>query len=55
MASMASNDAGPASMANDSDLLFPPEPDPQKAATDAARAESQEVVELPRPKQKAKL
>jgi tetratricopeptide (TPR) repeat protein len=29
-----SNDAGPASMANDSDLLFPPEPDPQKAATD---------------------
>ena len=31
-----SNDAGPASMANDSDLLFPPEPDPQKAATDDA-------------------
>ena len=29
-----SNDAGPASMANDSDLLFPPEPDPQQAATD---------------------
>ena len=36
MASVASNDAGPASMANDSDLLFPPEPDPQKAATDDA-------------------
>jgi tetratricopeptide (TPR) repeat protein len=36
MASMASNDAGPASMANDSDLLFPEEPDPQKAATDDA-------------------
>ena len=35
-ASMASSDAGPASMANDSDLLFPPEPDPQKAATDDA-------------------
>ena len=33
---MASSDAGPASMANDSDLLFPEEPDPQKAATDDA-------------------
>ena len=36
MASMASSDVGPASMANDSDLLFPEEPDPQKAATDDA-------------------
>ena len=34
-ASMASN-AADASMANDSDLLFPEEPDPQKAATDDA-------------------
>ena len=36
MASMASNAADASMASNDDDLLFPPEPDPQKAATDDA-------------------